>query len=119
MLFRSVNTNYLKDWQGWTFEDVVAGTAKDYVIDLDATVGYTIDSIVLQTDTGTLTGVALKINGTAVTGISAVTITTTKTITAATAANIVTAGDLITFHITTGYTGAPTLVHGKINLTRT
>ena len=106
-------------WQEWTFDDVVPGTAKDYVIHLKVKNGYTIDSIVLQTDNGTLTGCSLKINGVAVTGMSAITINTTISETAATGANTAVAGDLITFHITTGYTGAPTLVHGLINYTRT
>jgi len=106
------------DWQDWTFEDVVAGTAKEYVIDLKALVEYTINSIVLVTDNGTLTGVALKINGSTVTGISSVTVDTNITETAATAANVVAIGDKITFHTSTGYTGTPTKVSGKINFTR-
>ena len=114
----TVNANYLKEWQGWTFEDVVPGTAKEYVIHLKAKFGYMIDSIVLQTDNGTLTGCSLKINGTVVTGLSSITINTTITETNATAANIVVSGDKVTFSITTGYTGAPTLVHGVINYTK-
>lgn len=114
----SLNANYLKDWQDFTFEDVEPGTAKEYVIDLKAMVGYTINSMVLETDTGTLTGIALKINGTAVTGLASVTATTTITETAATAANTAAVGAKITFHTTAGYTGAPTRITGKINFTR-
>lgn len=108
-----------KDWIEFEFADVEAGTAKEYVLDIKALIGYTINSAVLQTNDGTLTGVNVKIGATAVTGLSSVTVTTAITETAATAANVVVAGDKVTISITTGYTGTPTLIRGKINLTRT
>jgi len=106
-----------KDWIEWEFGDFELGTAKDYVLDLKALVGYTIDSAVLQVDAGTLT-VAIKIGTTAVTSLSAVAASTTITETAATAANTVAAGDKVILAVSTTYTGAPTLIRGKINLTR-
>lgn len=115
----SLNATVIKDWIEFEFRDVEAGTAAEYVLDIKALVGYTIDSAVLQTDDGTLTGVNVKIGATAVTGLSSVTVTTTITETAATAAKTVVAGDKVTINITTGYTGTPTLIRGKLNLTRT
>lgn len=113
-----INANYLKDWIEFEFRDIEAGTAADYVLDLKALVGYTIDSAVMQVDTGTLT-VAVKIGTTAVTGLSAVAVDTDIDETAATAANTVSAGDKVILSVSTTYTGAPTLIRGKLNLNRT
>ena len=106
------------DWIEFEFRDIEAGTAADYVLDLKALVDYTIDSAVLQVDAGTLT-VAVKIGTTAVTGLSAVAVDTDIDETAATAANTVTAGDKVILAVSATYTGAPTLIRGKLNLTRT
>ncbi len=115
----TVNANYLKDWIEFEFGDFTAGTAKTYTLNLKALVGYTIDSLVLQVDNGTLGGIAVQINAAAVTGLSAVTATTTISETAASGGNTVVAGDLVTLSIGTGFTGAPTVIKGQINLTRT
>lgn len=114
----SVNSNYLKDWIEFEFADFTAGTAKDYVLDLKALVAYTIDSAVMQVDTGTLT-VAIKIGTTAVTSLSAVAVDTDIDETAATGANSVSAGNKVILAVSTTYTGSPTLIRGKLNLTRT
>jgi hypothetical protein len=108
-----------KDWIEFEFRDIEAGTADEYVLDIKALVAYTINSVVLQTDDGTLTGVNVKIGATNVTGLSSVTVNTTITETAATGANSVAVGNKIVLNITTGYTGTPTLIRGKLNLTRT
>jgi hypothetical protein len=107
-----------KDWIEFEFRDIEAGNAADYVLDIKALVGYTIDSAVLQVDTGTLT-VAVKIGSTAVTGLSAVAASDTITETSATAANTVVEGNLVILAVSATYTGAPTLIRGKLNLTRT
>ena len=57
---------------------------------------YTIDSLDVETDSGTIT-VAVKINGTPVTGLSAVSASSTPSSAAATAANTVAVGDYLTF----------------------
>lgn len=114
----TINANYLKDWIEFEFRDIEAGTAADYVLDLKALVDYDIDSAVLQVDAGTLT-VAIKIGATAVTSLSAVAADTSITETAATAANTVAAGDKVILAVSATYTGAPTLIRGKLNLTRT
>jgi hypothetical protein len=106
------------DWIEWDYRDIVAGTAADYDLDLKALVPYTIDSAVMRVDTGTLT-VAIKIGSTAVTGLSAVAVDTDIDETAATGANTVAAGDKVMLSVSSTYTGAPTMIRGKINITRT
>lgn len=101
------------------FADVVAGTAKDYTLDISASFGYTIESACLETDNGTLTGVAVKIGSTAVTSLSSVTVDTAVDETASTGANTVVAGNRVWLSVGTGYTGTPTLIRGKLKIART
>ena len=56
--------------------------------------GFTINSLTADDDSGTVT-VAVKINGTNVTGLSAVAVSSTKATTNATAANTVATGDVV------------------------
>jgi len=100
------------------FCDVVAGTAKEYTLDIKASYGYTIESACLETDNGTLTGVAVKIGTTAVTGLSNITVDITVDETNATAAKTVVAGNRVKLSISTGYTGTPTLIRGKLKILR-
>lgn len=95
------------------FADFVLGTAKTYTLDLKAKKAYTIEGIVLETDTGTLPGIAVKIGSTAVTSLSSLTATTIAE-TASTGAKTVALGDRVTFELSTGYTGTPTTVRGKL-----
>lgn len=74
-------------------------TAKTYTIDEYAVQAATIDSVALKLSAGTAT-VAIKINGTAVTSLSAIAVTTTQSVTSATGANTVAAGDKITLVVT-------------------
>jgi hypothetical protein len=87
-----------------------------YVLDLTATEGYTINTLYAQLSAGSCT-LAVQINGTNVTGLSAVAATTTLSTTNASAANTVTAGQKVTLVISsaTGVTSA-TL---DLKLTRT
>jgi len=100
------------------FCDVVAGTAKEYTLDIKASFGYTIEAACLETDNGTLTGVAVKIGSTAVTGLSAVTVDTAVDETAATGANTVAENDRVTLAVAATYTGTPTLIRGKLKIQR-
>jgi hypothetical protein len=100
------------------FADVVAGIAKSYDMDINCEFPYTIKHIWLKTDSGTLTGVNVKINSTAVTGLDSITVTDTKGKTTATALNLVVANDQVTLNITTGYTGAPEYIGGHIYIER-
>ena len=63
-----------------------------YTIDTSAAFGYTVDSIIIESDSGTVTA-ALKIGATAITGISAVSVTTSAATGTATAANVVSVGN--------------------------
>ena len=101
------------------FADIVYGTAQTYTLDIKASYGYTINSAVLEVDSGTLTGIAVKINSTAVTSLSSVTATNSATETNASGANTVVAGDRIYIITSTGYTGVPTVLRGKLKITRT
>lgn len=100
-------------------KDIIAGTPQVYDLLLKAMYGFTINSIELETDTGTLTGIIVKINSTTVTGMSAVTASSTLGETLATAANTVVAGDRIYLYTSSGYTGLPTTLKIQLNYTRT
>jgi len=95
------------------FTDFVLGTAKTYTLDLKAKKAYTIEGIVLETDTGTFTGISVKIGSTAVTSLSSLTATTLAE-TASTGAKTVALGDRVTINLSTGYTGTPTTIRGKL-----
>jgi len=73
--------------------------AQTYVLELYANYAYTINELKVISDLGTCT-VAVKINGTNVTGISAVSVSTTIATGTATAANTVAIGDKITLVVT-------------------
>jgi len=110
------------DWYediAFEFCDVVAGTAKTYTLDISATFAYNIISAFLETDSGTLTGVAVKIGSTAVTSLSSVTVDTAVDETTATGANSVAIGNRVYISTSTGYTGTPTLLRGKLKIQRT
>lgn len=70
-------------------------SAKTYILDQSAAYGYTINTLIITTVSGTITA-AVKINGTSVTGISAVSVSSTPATGTGTAANTVVAGDKIT-----------------------
>jgi hypothetical protein len=109
----------LVDDLNFEFADIVYGIAQTYTLDIKASYGYTITSASLEVDNGTLTGIAVKINSTTVTSLSSVTADTAVDETLATGANTVVTGDRISITTSTGYTGAPTVLRGKIKITRT
>lgn len=77
--------------------------------------GFTINSFTADDDSGTVT-VAVKINGTDVTGLSAVAVSSTKATTNATAANTVAAGDVVSLTFSSAST--PVNVRATVNWTR-
>lgn len=77
--------------------------------------GFTINSFTADDDSGTVT-VAVKINGTDVTGLAAVAVSSTKATTNATAANTVAAGDVVSLTFSSAST--PVNVRATINWTR-
>ena len=112
----------LGDWIediSFEFADVVAGTAKTYVLDIKASYAYLITSACLETDNGTLTGVFVAINGISPLGLSSVTVDTIVDETAAGGGQTVNPGDRVTISTSTGYTGTPTLLRGKLKTVRT
>jgi diphthamide synthase (EF-2-diphthine--ammonia ligase) len=100
------------------FRDITPGAAQSYTLDISASYGYTIESATLETDSGTLTGVAVKIGSTAVTSLSNLTASTLAT-TDSTGAKTVVATNRVTINTSTGFTGAPTTLRGKLKIQRT
>ena len=83
-----------------SFQDSNTGiSAQTYVIELYAAYAYTINTLKIIAGAGTCTA-ALKINGTDVTGISAVSVSTSIATGTASAANTVAVGDKVTLVIT-------------------
>jgi hypothetical protein len=101
------------------FKDFLAGTAQSWDMDINCEFPYTIKHIWLRTDSGTLTGVKVKINNTAITGLDNISVTATKGKSIGTALNYVAADDTVTLNITIGYTGAPAYIGGHIYIERT
>ena len=100
------------------YRDIIAGTSQTYILDPKVSFPYTIESVVLETDTGTLTGVAIKINSTAVTSLSSLTVDATVDETVSTGAKTTTLGDRVYLITSIGYAGAPTSIVGKLKIKR-
>ena len=98
------------------FRDVTGGVAAEYDIDIKATFGYTIESAIIETDNGTLTGVNVKIGSNVISGLNNITVDTLVDETESTGDKIVVLGDRVKLFITTGYTGTPTLIRGKFKI---
>lgn len=98
------------------YQDVVAGTAKTYKLDPKVSFAYTIESCVLESD-GTLTGVSVKIGATAVGAMDNLSVAA-QAETNATGTKTTAAGDVVTLNITTGYSGTPTYILGKLKTKR-
>jgi hypothetical protein len=98
------------------FNDITAGTAQTYYLDRKVSFAYTIESCVLESD-GTLTGVSIKIGSTAVGAMDNLSVSAIAE-TAATSDKTTAAGDAVTLNTSTGYSGTPTLIRGKLKLKR-
>jgi hypothetical protein len=98
------------------FRNITPGIAQTFDLDISASYIYLIFAAVLETDNGTLTGVSVKINGTPVTSLSSVSVDTSADQTLATALNTVSINDRITISTSSGYTGSPTTLKGKIKI---
>ncbi|HCY39950.1 MAG TPA: hypothetical protein DHV48_01090 [Prolixibacteraceae bacterium] len=97
--------------------DVQKGVAQVHVLDMKASWPYTILSAVVESN-GTLNNVTVKINSTAVGGLTNLTVGTIAE-TNATSANTVAAGDVVTINTSASYSGNPTLIRVKLNIKRT
>lgn len=108
--------DYIDDLN-FDYRDIV-DDAMTYILILKASFAFEIQSIWMVCDAATsIDGVTLKINETAVTGMSSISVTTTPGETLATAANIVAEGDTITL-TATGITGTPTELIGTLKRRR-
>lgn len=95
---------------------VTPGIAQTFVYDLYAAYGYTINKLIAESD-GTLNGVSVKIGSTPITGISSISVSTVNTFNA-TALNVVAQSNRVVIETSTGYSGAPTIIRGKIVYTK-
>ncbi|MCK9430618.1 MAG: hypothetical protein M0R17_11520 [Candidatus Omnitrophica bacterium] len=98
------------------FNDITAGTAQTYVLDIKVSFAYTIESCVLESD-GSLEGVSVKIGATAVGGMDNLSVSVIAETTAS-GSKTTAAGDAVTLNTSTGYSGTPTLIRGKLKLKR-
>lgn len=94
---------------------IEAGADKDYTLDAYAAFGYTINSLAIKTGSGTCNA-TVKINGTAVTGISGIGVTSSVGVSTASGANTVTAGQRVIVTIDT--TAAATDIELTMKYTR-
>ena len=76
---------------------------KTYILDQSAAYPYDIDTLIAKTVSGTLS-VAIQINGTPVTGINTLAVTSVEATGTATALNVVAIGDVVTMVVTSGST---------------
>lgn len=97
----------------WTLDP---GANGEFVVDQSATFEYTIDDAVFQTESGTITA-DVRINGVSVTGLSALSLSSTEGSATATGANTVFPGDKVT--IVTTNNAAAVKASVKLNCTRT
>jgi hypothetical protein len=105
------------DWIEFEFRDVTPGTAQEYVLDLKATAAYIINSGVFQVDDGSLT-VTVKNGSNSVIGLSNRSAMTTAISYDASGSNSIAVGAKVVLSISATYSGNPTLIRGKLNLTR-
>ena len=111
-------TTGLVEDMSFEFADIEAGTSQTYTLDIFSSYGYTISTAYMETDTGTLTGIAIQINGISVTNLANVTADSSVDATNSTGVNTVAVGDRITIVTSTGFTGMPTVLRGKLKITR-
>lgn len=106
----------LKDDITFEYRDV-DGTDLIYILRLKSSYPFTINALSMVVDTGSFTGIAVKINGTAVTGLDNVTADATLDTTMATALNTVEVDDIVTIELTGTRTDATKLI-GELHITR-
>lgn len=101
------------------FRDLTPGTIQEYTLDISAIFKYRIIGIALETDAGTYSGVYVRINGNAVSGMSDFGINSLLTTTMATGANAVAEGNRTKLCLPATYTGLPTTIRGKLIIQKT
>lgn len=97
------------------FNDVDQGYTQTYILDIKASLAYTIDAVVLQSDS-TMDNVEIQIVSTAVTftgSVTSIDVTASVIETSAIGTNTVSAGNQVKL-VTSGTDGTPTLIRGKI-----
>lgn len=108
------STDETIDFQSFEYRDI-SDPGGNYTIDPVASFPYKVKELICKVDAGTAT-IAVKINGVAITGLSAVAVNTGYQTIKSTALNELSAGDELTIEIVS-VTDATSLI-GKINYTR-
>lgn len=108
----SLNTELIR----FIFPDIDTEAGQIYTIELSAIYAYDILYLKAKSDTGTIS-LSIKINGTAVTGLSEVDVTSTTGTFTPTALYSVTVGDVVTLTIDT-LASSPTALTGTIVIKR-
>ena len=113
-------SDLIKEFQVLVAKDITPGTAQTYELILKAREALNVDSLVVECDSGTLTGCQLLIGSTAVSLNSATTFTisTTQTELTATSNYAIAAGNLVKLLTSTGYTGTPTTITIQLNYSK-
>lgn len=91
-----------------------AGNIEVFELDISAAYQYGITGFKLKTDSGSLTGVVVKVNGVAVPGLDNIIVTTAVALTQPTTEKVVNIDDVVTIETSKNYTGEPTLLKGKM-----
>lgn len=109
-----------KDFQVLIAKDITPGIVQTYELILKAREKLNIDSLVVECDSGTLTGCQLLIGSTVVSLDSATTFTISTTQAELTAISnyAITAGNLVKLVTSTGYTGTPTTIKVQLNYSK-
>jgi uncharacterized protein (TIGR02145 family) len=96
------------------FNDVEAGTAKSWDLDINVEFPYQIKHSWLRTDTGSLSGVNVAINGSPVSGLDNISVTSAKSKSTAASSNTVSGDETVTLNITTAASGDVTYIGGHV-----
>lgn len=100
----------------YDYNDIETESTNSYTLDPLASFAYTIISFVHGCDAGTITGVSVNKNGSPITNLSGLTVTTSTTVTVA-GTNSIAETDVITLTCTST-TGAPSQIIGKLRIRR-
>lgn len=99
------------------FRDIEAGVQQVYDLDVGASFWYQIQAAMLESD-GTLAGVRILLDTLEVGGLSGLSVTPTRSQWNATGMNTAMTGSRVQIVTSTSYSGSPTLIRGKLKITR-
>jgi hypothetical protein len=92
------------------------GQTYSFTLDIYVTSDYKITRAIMETDTGSLSGISIEVNGAGVAGITGITVTSSRTIFDAIGNNQASESNRVTLEVGSSYTGTPSFIRGKIVL---